>query len=120
MLPLAAAPAVAVVAAIVWLGRRSDALGRVAAVALAVTAVTWIAALAVISTGWNDADGFADCNDYCHGWHYVGGFLFVTPLLAGLLLVAVLVIAGLNRIRLSRRSARKERRDAPSSVIGPR
>jgi hypothetical protein len=68
-------------------------------------------AFGLISTGWNDIDGFVDCNDYCHGWHYVGGFLFWTPLITGLLLVFVLAAAAVIAVR-SRSRQRRSRYEA--------
>jgi hypothetical protein len=94
---VAAGLAAAVVVLVVRTGRRRGTLLRSALAAVVAVAVTWGLALALMSTGWKDVDGWIDCNDACHGWHYMGAFLFWTPPIAGLLLVLVAAYAALAR-----------------------
>jgi hypothetical protein len=101
MLLVAAAIAATFVACVLWLGRRSRALRRTALVGFLVAAAVWGLGIGLMSTGWKDVDGWIDCHDYCHGWHRLGGFLFWTPLFAGVMLLLLLggaaVIAARSR-----------------------
>ena len=62
---------------------------RTAFVAVGISAVVWIAGVALMLTGWNDIDGWVDCHG-CSAWHEFGAFLFWTPLI----LVVLLGVAG--------------------------
>ncbi|HEU5279052.1 MAG TPA: hypothetical protein VFU26_09135 [Gaiellaceae bacterium] len=95
---LSVAIAVLVVVAVVLIGRRVGALGRITLASLALLAAIWVGVVALENTGWRDTDGWVDCNDYCNGWHRTGAVLFWTPLLAGVLLVLVLVGGLLARV----------------------
>ncbi len=94
---VAALVAAVVVALVVRTGRRRGTLLRSAVAAVVAVAVTWGLAIALMSTGWNDVDGWVDCGEHCHGWHYVGAFLFWTPPMAGLMLVLVAAYAAITR-----------------------
>jgi uncharacterized membrane protein len=91
LLPLFASLAVVFLVITFWIGRRIGAPLRTGLVALALLAAIWLGAITLMSRGWKDIDGWIDCNDYCHGWHYFGAFLFWTPLVAGTLLLLVFV-----------------------------
>ena len=89
--------AVALSLSIVWLGRLVGAPFRTALLSLIVAAGAGFGALALEATGWRDTDGWIDCSDYCHGWHYVGMFLFWTPTLTGLFLLVGITVGLLAR-----------------------
>ena len=96
-------PALALVLAAVVLvaGHRQRALLRVVLVALAVSAVAWLAGLALTFTGWKDIDGWVDCQD-CHGWHHFGALLFWTPLSLTVVLAVAAVLVGITRLTRAR------------------
>ena len=98
-LVIATGLAAAFAAGVAVVGLRIGAVGRVALAGIAVVTATWAIGIALISTAWRDIDGFVDCNDYCHGWHYLGAFLFWTPPIAGLLLLLVLGLAAVLAAR---------------------
>jgi hypothetical protein len=100
MLPIGIA--LLVVAIVVVLGRRIGAPGRVRLVSIGVLAAIWVGALVLQQSGWRDTDGWIDCHGYCNGWHRLGAVLFISPLLAGVLL-ALLLVGGLV-VRLARRN----------------
>jgi hypothetical protein len=85
-----------------WTRKR---LGVAAAGLLVLWLVVWLADLLAISSGFRDADGFADCADDCTGVHYSAAVGF----LASPLLVALAALAGL--VALTRRWSARAVRD---------
>jgi hypothetical protein len=71
-----------------WTRRR---LGIAAAVVFAVAVGIWALDLLAISSGYRDADGFADCLDACTGVHFSAAVGFLVPPL----LIALAALAGL-------------------------
>jgi hypothetical protein len=88
-----AALAAGVVAVVALIGHRMHALGRVAAVALGLTAGLWLVGVAVAATGWQDIDGWIDCHPNCNAWHNVGAVWFWLPLVVALGLLGILAWA---------------------------
>ena len=54
---LSVAIAVLVVVAVVLIGRRVGALGRITLASLALLAAIWVGVVALENTGWTDTDG---------------------------------------------------------------
>jgi hypothetical protein len=76
------------VLAVAWIRER---LGAVAAILLAAWLVVWLIDLAAVSSGFRDADRFADCGSTCTGTQYLAAVGFLAPPL----LVALTALAGL-------------------------
>jgi len=96
MLWFAALLALVIALMILALGYRSGRLLRTVMVGVLASFATLLAAIALELTGWKDVDGWIDCHG-CHGWHWFGALLFLTPLF----LTPVLALAALL-IRMSR------------------
>ena len=80
-------------AAVIGVGRRTNAPTRTALLALPVAAVVWLLGLAIVASGWNDVDGFIDCGVHCNGWHRLGSVLVVTPVLAAIAFTVVAIVS---------------------------
>jgi hypothetical protein len=106
MLPIGIA--LFVVAVVVVLGRLSGARNKIALATIVILGGVWAAALAIENSGWRDTDGWIDCHDYCNGWHRLGAVLFLSPLLAAVLL-ALLLVGGLVARLASKGIGRKRR-----------
>ena len=85
--------ALALGAAVLAVGYRRGRLARTALLAAGTSLVVWAVAVGVMLTGWNDIDGWIDCQD-CHGWHELGALLFWTPLVVAASLLAAAAITG--------------------------
>jgi hypothetical protein len=77
------------------LGWRCGRLGGASAVVMGVAAVAWAAVFAAVTSGYHDADGFADCGDDCTPAHrfaalgFIGAPLLISLSAAGLLVALV-------------------------------
>jgi len=78
-------------------------LGTAAAVLFVAAVAVWVLAFAAISSGYRDADGFADCGDACTGVHFSTTVGFLAPPL----LIAMSALAALVML-IQRRRARPD------------
>lgn len=101
LLPLAALAA-AVAGLVVVVGRRRGSTLRTALLGFTGSALAWVGAVAVESTGWKDTDGWIDCQPNCDVWHEVGAVAFWVPLLVAAALLAVAAVAALQRFAAQR------------------
>lgn len=90
---LAAAITFGVVAA----ARTRDRPLRLVLLAALPALAAWAGAYALINTGWQDVDGFVDCNRSCRTEHYAGAALFLTPPLTALALLVAAAASALRR-----------------------
>jgi hypothetical protein len=80
-------------------------LGVASAVVMGLAVVAWVAVFAAVTSGYHDADGFADCGDGCTPAHRFAALWFVgAPLLISLS-AAGLLVALVARGRRRRREA---------------
>jgi hypothetical protein len=82
--------------AVIALGRLRMAVLQTVLIALAVAGLVWLVGLGLTATGWQDADGWVDCDRNCDGWHWVGGLLVLTPPLLALALGFAVLVAVLR------------------------
>ena len=102
LLTLAAVVAVAATALLDGFTRAR--LLRDALLATVALAVVWLLAVIAVSTDWQDADGFIDCNASCSRFQDAISVVLVVAPVAAAGVLAVAVVAG--------RAARRGRGDA--------
>lgn len=85
-----------------WSRRR---LGVASFVAFVAAVVVWIAAVAAVSSGYRDADGFVDCGESCTGVHLAASLGFVAPPLLISVSAVGMLVALIVRARRKRERA---------------
>jgi hypothetical protein len=81
---------------VIALGRLRNAVLQTALIAVGVAGVAWLVGLALTLTGWQDADGWVDCNESCTTAQWAAGLLVYTPPLLALALGFALLVAVLR------------------------
>jgi hypothetical protein len=102
---LALVSLVALTCGLLVLAWRRGRLGVASAVVMGLGVVAWVAVFAAVTSGYHDADGFADCGDDCTPAHRFAALGFIAAPLLISLSAAGLMVALVARGRRRRRAA---------------